>query len=86
MSGEITSKTKRKFIWLISEILSTGILWIIWIVGNNANNVIFLPRQFNIYNLIVYLIIGVISILSVVLLHGGKMQDVLEEKDLLKNI
>lgn len=72
--------------WIYLQLISTALLWISWIMSNNSNIVVFLPRKFSVVDLLVYIIITSTVIFFVLNTKGGKMQEVLEEKDGLKNI
>ena len=66
--------------------ISTGFLWITWLTSNTANIVVFLPRVFSIYDLILYNILGMSLVFLTIYNRGGPIQKILENKKDINNI
>ena len=66
--------------WFVLEFLSTGIVWSVWIILSACNFVVFLPRVFELKELILVIFIGVVSIYLILLDNGGKIQEIVDEK------
>lgn len=78
---ENTSKT-----WLMAEYVSTGVLWFSWLTVSLCNFVVFLPREFLIYDLLLLSIIGIITIYCILVSNGGEIQKIITQKSDVKNI
>ncbi len=50
---------KRMKKWKKMQWLSTGILWVSWLANNTSNIAVYLPRRLYIYDLILFLLIGI---------------------------
>jgi hypothetical protein len=74
------SDPKNELKWKILQWFSTGMLWTTWLVQNTSNVAVFLPRKFDLYNLIVFLCIGLFAIFFVLFNGGGPIQEIVSEK------
>lgn len=84
--------TKRKYlidvknekdinkIWFFLQFISTGIVWSVWLVLSSCNFVVFLPRVFELKELILIMFVGIVSICLILLDNGGKIQEIVNEK------
>ncbi len=80
---DATSKAlakKQHMFWISAQWLSTGFLWVQWLIQDFANIYVYLPRQLNLTTLLISL--GVIlSLLAFVFQRkGGKIQEVVRQK------
>ena len=65
---------KKVNFWNNIQLISNVILVVFWIMSNNGNLVVALPRHFSVLDLCIYLLLCSISILYIVLAGGGEMQ------------
>ncbi len=75
-----TVKKENRAFWRTAQWLSTGFLWVTWLMHDMANISVFLPRQMPLW-----MLIGAIVILCgwlgyIFKSHGGKIQRVILEK------
>lgn len=83
LSNEGTEKRLR--IWKRLQWLSTGVLWVSWLTNNTSNIVVYLPREFSIHDLILFLILGIFFIGFTFYNHGGPIQKIVSEKKDITN-
>ncbi|HSQ97787.1 MAG TPA: hypothetical protein VLL98_03655 [Rickettsiales bacterium] len=77
------SKIKK---WRIFQWISTGMLWIIWLIQNTSNIVVYIPRRINIYSLILIIMLGIVMIGFTIYNKGGPIQEIVDEKTDMSNI
>lgn len=75
-------KTKK---WVLIEWASTGLVWSCWLTQNTSNIVVYLPRSFPIYSLILFLILGITVIAFTFYNKGGPIQEIVSEKTEMTN-
>lgn len=71
--------------WENIQIISNIGLIIFWIMSNNSNLVVSLPRTFNILYFLIYILFCAISVFYVVFSRGGKIQSIIDAKNGLDN-
>lgn len=76
-------KLKR---WKFIQWLSTGILWVAWLTNNTSNVVVYVPRAFSVYGLVIFIILGVIMIGFTFYNRGGPIQEIVSEKNDMTNL
>ncbi|CAN5670059.1 hypothetical protein BH23PAT1_BH23PAT1_2390 [soil metagenome] len=75
---EMTQRNERR--WRILQWLSTGFLWSSWLMQDNANAAVFLPRSLSFTQLLFVLAFMVLALGFVFKRRGGEIQQVIEEK------
>ena len=86
LNGKISNFDNNKLIaWQNIQIISNIGLIIFWIMSNNSNLVVSLPRTFNIPYFLIYILFCAISIFYVVFSRGGKIQSIINAKNGLDN-
>jgi hypothetical protein len=73
---------KRKFStgWTITQWIVSGSLWSVWLMQDGANIAVFLPRQLNIYQFLVFTGTIFFGLGFLFYLRGDKIQEVVSEK------
>lgn len=66
--------------WKFFQWASTGLLWVVWLTQNTVNIVVYVPRVFDEYELILFLILGIIMIGFIFYNKGGPIQKIVSEK------
>ena len=79
-------KTDTGKIWIVAEYVSTGILWFSWLTVSLCNFVIFLPRKFDITDIVLLSSIGIVTIYCILISNGGEIQKIIDQKSDVKNI
>ena len=82
----VDEKSDTGKIWIVAEYVSTGILWFSWLTVSLCNFVIFLPRKFDIIDLILFSIVGIITLYCILISNGGEIQKIIDQKSDVKNI
>lgn len=77
---EVKKEKDINKIWFLLQFMSTGIVWSVWIILSACNFIVFLPRVFELKELILVIFIGVVSIYLILLDNGGKIQEIVDEK------
>lgn len=66
--------------WMPLQWLTSGTLWAIWIMQDAANIAVFLPRQLNVIEFLVYTGVVFLGLGLIFYLKGDKIQDIINEK------
>ncbi|GAB2494774.1 inorganic phosphate transporter [Algoriphagus taiwanensis] len=66
--------------WIYLQWLTSGLLWAVWIMQDAANIAVFLPRQLNLYEFLVYTGFIFFGLGFLFYLKGDKIQDIVNEK------
>ena len=82
-SKDADSKRRR---WKFFQWASTGLLWMAWLTQNTVNIVVYVPRHFGIYDLCLFLFIGIIMIGFTFYNGGGPIQQIVKEKKDMSNV
>lgn len=72
--------------WDIAQWITSGTLWAIWIMQDAANIAVYLPRQLNIYQFLVFTSFIFFGLGLIFYLKGDKIQDVVNEKSDVKDV
>jgi hypothetical protein len=72
--------------WKILKWFATGLLWVSWLIQNTANFAVYIPRKLSIYDLLLFLTLGVITVMFIFYNRGGHMQKIVDEKQDIMNI
>lgn len=73
-------KGKPKPYWYVLQWLTSGILWAVWIMQDAANIAVFLPRQLNVWEFIVFTGFVFFGLGFLFYLKGDRIQDIVTEK------
>lgn len=73
-------KRKVHIAWTIAQWLVSGALWAVWIMQDGANIAVFLPRQQNIFEFIIFTTTIFAGLGLLFYLRGDKIQKVVSEK------
>lgn len=73
---------KRKFHrgWMVAQWLISGSLWAVWLMQDGANIAVFLPRQLELYQFIIFVGTLFFGLGLLFYLRGDKIQEVVSEK------
>ena len=66
--------------WMVLQWITSGTLWAVWIMQDAANIAVFLPRQLNVLEFIVYTGFVFLGLGLIFFLKGDKIQDIINEK------
>ena len=67
-------------VWNVAQWLTSGTLWAIWIMQDAANIAVYLPRQLNAYQFLVFTGILFMGLGLIFYLKGDKIQQIVNEK------
>jgi hypothetical protein len=73
-------KGEAKPYWMVLQWITSGTLWAIWIMQDAANIAVFLPRQLNVVEFVVYTGVVFFGLGMIFFLKGDKIQDIINEK------
>jgi hypothetical protein len=73
-------KGEAKPYWMVLQWITSGTLWAIWIMQDAANIAVFLPRQLNVGEFVVYTGVVFFGLGMIFFLKGDKIQDIINEK------
>ena len=73
-------------LWIVLEWMSTGVVWLLWLVNNVENIAVYVPRVLSIYELFLFLALGIIVIAFIFYNKGGPIQEIVKEKTEMTNI
>jgi len=73
-------KGEAKPYWMVLQWITSGTLWAIWIMQDAANIAVFLPRQLNVFEFLVYTGVVFFGLGIIFFLKGDKIQDIINEK------
>lgn len=79
-------KGKAHYVWDIAQWITSGTLWAIWIMQDAANIAVYLPRQLDIYQFLVFTSFIFFGLGLIFYLKGDKIQDVVNEKTDVKDV
>lgn len=79
------SEVKRKR-WKFFQWASTGLLWMAWLTQNTVNIVVYVPRVFSLYGLILFILVGIAMIGFTFYNRGGPIQQIVNEKKDITNV
>ena len=74
------SKKKHKSRWLIAQWVSTGLLWIQWLIQDFANIFVYLPRKVGWEELLFSLLVILLLMAYLFKTRGGKIQGIVNSK------
>jgi len=66
--------------WIVLQWITSGTLWAVWIMQDAANIAVFLPRQLDTLEFIVYTGFVFLGLGLIFFLKGDKIQDIINEK------
>ena len=73
-------KGEAKPYWMVLQWITSGTLWAVWIMQDAANIAVFLPRQLNVVEFVVYTGVVFFGLGMIFFLKGDKIQDIINEK------
>ncbi len=73
-------KGEARSYWMVLQWLTSGTLWAVWIMQDAANIAVFLPRQLNTVEFVVYTGFVFLGLGLIFFLKGDKIQDIINEK------
>lgn len=73
-------KGEARSYWMVLQWLTSGTLWAVWIMQDAANIAVFLPRQLNALEFVVYTGFVFLGLGLIFFLKGDKIQDIINEK------
>ena len=77
---------KYKPFWRTFQWLSTGFLWYTWLSHDVANIAVFLPRQLEVWQLILIIVFFVSGLANIFYRQGGKIQQIVLDKQSTKYV
>ena len=83
VSNDVDSKKSK---WKFFQWTSTGLLWMAWLTQNTVNIVVYVPRHFSLYELILFIFVGIAMIGFIFYNKGGPIQNIVNEKKDMNNI
>ena len=73
-------KGEARSYWMVLQWITSGTLWAVWIMQDAANIAVFLPRQLDVFEFIVYTGFVFFGLGLIFFLKGDKIQDIINEK------
>jgi hypothetical protein len=73
-------KGEARSYWMVLQWITSGTLWAVWIMQDAANIAVFLPRQLNTVEFVVYTGFVFLGLGLIFFLKGDKIQDIINEK------
>ncbi|AMQ55158.1 hypothetical protein [Algoriphagus sanaruensis] len=73
-------KGQAKPYWIVLQWITSGVLWAVWIMQDAANIAVFLPRQLDTFEFIVYAGFVFLGLGVLFYLKGDKIQEIVTEK------
>ena len=73
-------KGEARAFWVPLQWLTSGTLWAVWIMQDAANIAVFLPRQLNAVEFVIYTGFVFLGLGLIFFLKGDKIQDIINEK------
>ncbi len=73
-------KGEARSYWIVLQWITSGTLWAVWIMQDAANIAVFLPRQLDTFEFIVYTGFVFLGLGLIFYLKGDKIQDIINEK------
>ena len=73
-------KGEARSYWMVLQWITSGTLWAVWIMQDAANIAVFLPRQLNALEFVVYTGFVFLGLGLIFFLKGDKIQDIINEK------
>jgi len=70
----------KEGVWRVLQWGATGFLWYTWLSHDIANIAVFLPRELNLWQFGVVLVVFVVGLAYILLKRGGKIQHIVLEK------
>jgi len=77
---------KYKPFWRTFQWISTGFLWYTWLSHDVANIAVFLPRQIEVWQLILIIVFFVLGLANIFYRQGGKIQQIVLDKQSTKYV
>ena len=77
---------KSDIIMRAMQWISTGALWIAWLTNDTSNVVVYGQRYFTVYDLLLFLMIGIFMIGFTIYNRGGPIQEIVSQKKDMTNI
>lgn len=77
---------KYKPFWRTFQWISTGFLWYTWLSHDVANIAVFLPRQLEVWQLILVIVFFVSGLANIFYRQGGKIQQIVLDKQSTKYV
>ncbi len=74
------SRPYNKAPWRVAQWLAASTLWAYWLMHDTANMVVFLPRQFNVNELIIVLTVVFVLFGFIMYQRGAGIQEIVTEK------
>lgn len=72
--------------WSVAQWCSTSVLWVMWLVQDAANVAVFLPRQLDLVQLLVFIAVLFAGLGVLFKLGGDKIQQVVDEKSAIVDV
>ena len=66
--------------WVIFQWIASGLLWSVWLMQDASNIAIFLPRNLNFIELLLFIVVVFLGLGMLFYLRGDKMQKFIDEK------
>ncbi|MBX2962666.1 MAG: hypothetical protein KF687_09150 [Cyclobacteriaceae bacterium] len=79
-------KRKAHFGWTITQWIVSGSLWSVWLMQDGANIAVFLPRQLNLLQFLIFIGTIFFGLGILFYLRGDKIQEVVSEKVRISDI
>jgi hypothetical protein len=73
-------KGEARSYWIVLQWITSGTLWAVWIMQDAANIAVFLPRQLDTLEFVVYTGFVFLGLGLIFFLKGDKIQDIINEK------
>mgnify|MGYP001024423432 CR=1 FL=1 len=86
LASRLKAKNKNGTFWMVTQWITTGTLWIIWLIQDLANMFVYFPRQLELVHLLI--LVGILLVITAITLSrkGGKIQKVVDEKSKTHNL
>src|SRR5690606_3515587 len=72
--------------WVWAQWIISGFLWYIWLAQDLANIAVYLPRQLNIYEFLVFTLFIFLGLGFLFFKKGDKIQNIINEKSEVRDV
>ena len=77
---------KAKFGWSITQWITSGTLWSVWLMQDAANIAVYLPRSMSIFQFIGFAMIVFVGLGLLLYYKGGRIQKIVTEKSVITDV
>jgi hypothetical protein len=77
---------KAKFGWTITQWITSGTLWSVWLMQDAANIAVYLPRNMHFYEFLGFAMVVFVGLGMLLYYKGGRIQKIVTEKSVITDV